>query len=314
VTESGDAAAQHRPRPTPAVADPAAGTPRELRSPDVRPAARTAPVRSATRRTGRGRAGLAGLTALPRVDAQQSAQVIAAAGGAVVTAARVGRLLGRSGWRIARQLPVVDAVEQQAHKLRHAAAAELLKLLELPQSYGSAPSAEEHRAMLLVQDAGGDAEPLRTAMTELLERSTDPDRTRSREYLFGTLVSQLVPDEARILAQLAIGGTYAVVDVVAKQIGRSPSRTPANTPTYVTRLHSLGLVDIDPAGDAVDQLADQFDRLAADPDVRRARSEIDKSRGGSAKVVRRALRLSALGREFWTACAPSGTALARRSG
>jgi hypothetical protein len=265
-----------------------------------------------------------------RSGRQQGAHVVAAvAGGAGVAAVRVGQLLGRSGLRVARRVPVVDAVEQQAQRLRRTAAAQLVKLLEIsPGNPPPAPRTEDYR--LRTPDAGADLEPLRTAMTELLERSTDPDRTRSRDYLFATLVSQLVPDEARILAQLATGGTYAVVDVVAKQLGRSPSRTvlsnmstvgaaaglsaPANTPTYVTRLHSLGLVDIAPAGESADRIADQFDRLGADVDVRRARTEIERSRGGSAKVVRHTLRLSALGREFWSACAPSGSTLGRRSG
>jgi Abortive infection alpha len=304
VAQEWDGSAQHRPRPVAAplvdgVAEP------------------VSPNESAARSSGR------------NARRQGTQMVAAVAGGAGVAAVRVGWFLGRSGLRAARRVPVVDAVEQRAQRLRHAAAAQLLKLLEIPPgALPPAPGRDEHRPV--TQDLSADLDPLRTAMTELLDRATDPDRARSRDYLFATLVNQLVPDEARILAQLATGGTYAVVDVVAKQLGRSPSRTvlsnvstigiaagisvPANTPTYVTRLHTLGLIDIEPAGDAVDQLADQFDRLGANPDVRRARGEIDRSRGGSAKVVRQTLRLSSLGREFWTACAPSGTTLARRSG
>ena len=42
-------------------------------------------------------------------------------------------------------------------------------------------------------------------MTELLERSVETDRNASRDYLFGNIISQLVPDEARILAALSDG-------------------------------------------------------------------------------------------------------------
>lgn len=253
--------------------------------------------------------------------------MVATAGSAIVTAARVGRLLGRSGWRIARQLPGVEAVEQQAQRLRHAAAAEVVRVLEIPQTFLGTANPDEQRALLLVQNAADDREPLRSAMTELLDRSTDPDRTKSREYLFGTIVSQLVPDEARILATLATGGSFALVDVVAKQIGRSSTRTvlsnistvgraagistPANTPTYIARLRHFGLIEVAPAGD---DLADQFEELNKHPAVRRARGEAGSAKGGSSKLVRRTLRLSAFGQEFWTACAPSRTTLARRSG
>lgn len=290
--------------------------------PTGRPVLRSAPVRPAhsTGRTDRGGRGLA------RLDQQQSQQVASAAGTAIVTAARVGRLLGRSGWRIAKQLPGVDVVEQQAQKLRQVAAAEVFRMLEIPQGFLGSASPEEQRVMMLVQNAGTDAEPLRSAMTELLQRATAPDGGKNRDYLFGTIVSQLVPDEARILATLAAGPTFAVVDVVAKQIGRSATRTvlsdvssvgpaagvssPANTPTYIARLRNFGLIDVGPASD---DLVDQFVLLAEDPAVVAARSEIDKGKQGSSKIVRRTLHLSSFGVEFWAACSPGRAGIPRRS-
>jgi len=261
-----------------------------------------------------------------RIDQQQRTEVVAAAGNAIVTAARVGRLLGRSGWRIARQLPGVDAVEAQAQRLRHGAAAEMLRMLELPQNVFGAGTPEELRSMVLMQHSGNDPEPLRSAMTELLQRATDPDRGKSRDYLFGTIVSQLVPDEARILATLASGGSFAVIDVVAKQIGRSATRpvlrdvstvglaagisAPADTPAHVGRLRSLGLVEVTSAGE---EMVDQFDVLEKDDAVVAARAEVDNAKSGSAKIVRKTIRLSAFGQEFWSACAPPPSALQRRS-
>jgi hypothetical protein len=282
------------------------------------------------RNRGRGRGQVAQVAQVARVEPQQGAQVVAAAGNAIVTAARVGRLLGRSGWRIARQLPGVDVVEAQAQKLRQAATAEMLRMLEVPQSMLGSSTPEEQRAVMLVQNSGDDPEPLRSAMTELLQRSTDPDRGKSRDYLFGTIVSQLVPDEARILAALAPGGHFALVDVVAKQIGRSATRTvladvstvgvaagisaPVNTATYIGRLRTFGLVDIENAGSDAGDLAPQFDALENDDAVRTARGEIDNAKLGSARVVRKTLTLSSFGREFWSACAPSRSELERRPG
>lgn len=257
----------------------------------------------------------------------QNGQLAAAAGSAIVTAARVGRLLGRSGWRIAKQLPGVSLVEQQAQRVRQAAAAEMLRLVEVPQQFLGTASPEEQRVMMLVQDADTDPAPLRTAMTELLHRSSvSTDRT-SREYLFGTIVSQLVPDEARILAALADANRFAALDVVARQVGRSTTRTvlanacsagtaagvswPRNTPTYVTRLQSFGLVEFGPPRD---EMAQQFALLAADDDVRGAREQIERGKLGSAKLIRKSVLLSPLGREFWAACAPDSGQVANPAG
>lgn len=263
---------------------------------------------------------------MARREPAQAGQVVAAAGSAIVTAARVGRLLGRSGWRIARQLPGVTVVEQQTQKLRHAASAEMFRLLEVPQQVFSVASPEEQRAMMLVQDAGSDPAPLRTAMTELLDRSTESSDAQSRDYLFGTIVSQLVPDEARILAALGEGQIFAAVDVVSKQVGRASIRPvlsnastlstaaglsrPQNVGTYLTRLHGYGLLDF---GVPDDDLSSQFDTLLDDASVQAARATVDGGKQGSSKLVRKSVTLSALGVEFWVACAPTRSEMVRRT-
>jgi hypothetical protein len=292
--------------------------PPDQRSSQTRPSPRPHPAASSNSRPG---------TAVARTQRDTSAQLVATAGSAIVTAARVGRLLGRSGWRIAKQIPGVSLVEQQAQRLRQAASAEFLRLLEMPQQFLGPSSAEEQRVMMLVQNAGTDPAPLRTAMTELLSRATESTSGKSREYLFGTIVSQLVPDEARVLAALAEGKRYAVVDVVAKHVGRSATRTvfanasmigaaagvsPArNVATYLTRLDGLGLVEFGPAAD---ELGEEYDQLAVDAAVQDARSLIDHNKMGSAKLIRKSVALSQLGRDFWAACAPDRGTLSRLRG
>lgn len=277
------------------------------RRPDARSAARPSP-----RPTPRG-AG----TGLARPDQAANTQLVQAAGSAVVTAARVGRLLGRTGWRIAKQLPGVALVEQQAQRLGEAATAELRRLLDVPQQFFTAAGGEDARVMMLVQNANSDPAPLRTAMTELLSRSSGTSAGKSREYLFGTIVSQLVPDEARILAALADGKAFATVDVVAKHVGRNTPRTvlanassvaatagiahARSSSTYLTRLHSFGLVEFGPAKD---ELGAEYDQLAIDDAVQEARVRIERGKLGSVRIVRKSVALSALGRDFWAACAP----------
>jgi hypothetical protein len=255
-----------------------------------------------------------------RYAAPQPGQLISTTAGALVSAAKVGRLLGRTGWRLARQLPVVTAVGTAvgtgAQRLGSVAADELLRVLDIPQQVVPHGNPEERRVMMLVESDGADPEPLRSAMTELLQRSSASTSQEGKEYLFGTIISQLVPDEARILAALAGGRRFAVVDVVAKQVGRSHIRTVLtnastvgaaarvaladNVPIYLSRLLSFGLVEF---GTAVDALDAQFAALEDDPAVRAARTGAD-GKFGSAKLVRKSVLLSQLGREFWTAAAP----------
>jgi hypothetical protein len=260
--------------------------------------------------------------AVTRVEVQP-AQVVAAAGSAVVTAARMGRLLGRTGWRLARQLPGARTLEREAQRLQSAALGEARRLLQMsptppaPRRPAAVISPEERRTLEYVRDADPGAAPLRSAMSELLERSVEATRADSRDYLYGTIISQLVPDEARILAALSDGTAFAAMDVVQKlrrgrtrvvlahasAVGRQAGLvSPDSTPTYLTRLHGFGLVEFGPEEES---LAVQYDILATDATVQDARRSVR----GSVKLVRTSLRLSAFGARFWTAVDPSRPAL-----
>jgi hypothetical protein len=254
----------------------------------------------------------------------QPAQVVAAAGSAIVTAARVGRLLGRTGWRIARQLPGARTIEREAQRLQATAMSEARRLLQprtVPGTTGARPaSPEEQRAVDYIRDADPGTAPLRSAMSELLERSVEATRTDSREYLYGTIISQLVPDEARILAALADGAHFAAMDVVQKNrrgtriilanasaVGRQAGLVaPDSTPTYLTRLQGFGLVEFGPEEEG---LSVQYDILATDSTVQDARRHLDGRRRGSVKLVRKTLMMSMFGTQFWSAADPSRPAL-----
>jgi hypothetical protein len=299
------------------VVDPAAAATPQLIDARPTPAPRPSPrPRQAGQQAQRG--------ALQRVEVQPS-QVVAAAGSAIVTAARVGRLLGRSGWRIARQLPGARTVEREAQRLQSAALGEARRLLQIPPALPGMPtrpaSAEEQRAADYIRNADPGTAPLRSAMSELLERSVEATRSDSREYLFGTIISQLVPDEARILAALSDGTRFAAVDVVQKQrrgkdrvlvahasaVGRQAGLvSPDNTPTYLGRLHGFGLVEFGPEDES---LRVQYEILATDATVQGARNKIDARRRGAVKLVRKVVQLSTFGRDFWAATDPSRPAL-----
>jgi hypothetical protein len=264
----------------------------------------------------------AGSDIVPAAAAVPAAQVVAAAGTAIVGAAKVGRLLTRSGWGLARRLPGGQALQREVQRLQDVALTEVRRLLDVPEG-GPPPgrtglagaSGDEQRVMMLIQSSSG-AEPLRSAMSELLERSIETDRTASRDYLYGNIISQLVPDEARIIAALSDGRLFAACDVVAKRrsatrtvlenactVGRSAGVvTPDNVPTYVTRLHHFGLVQFGPPDDSI---AMQFDILATDSTVQAAEATIEARHLGAVRLVRKTLSISPFGREFWAAADPS---------
>lgn len=297
-----------RPRPTPDGSARAAAAQSDARSDDKSDAAvETVVVRDIPNHVPPPRGQLT------RVELQPS-QVVAAAGTAIVTAARVGRLLGRSGWRLARQLPGARTIEREAQRIQHVVANEAGRMLQ-PDGVPRPPDVEQ-RAAAHVRTAAPDPAPLRSAMSELLERSVEATRTDSREYLYGTIMSQLVPDEARILAAMAAGTWFAAVDVVLKHrrgsrmllahasaVGRQAGLvSPDNTPTYLTRLNSFGLVEFGPPDD---RLSVQYDILATDATVQNARESVEGRRRGSVRLIRKTVGMSAFGREFWAASDPS---------
>ncbi|MEO8889262.1 MAG: Abi-alpha family protein [Jatrophihabitantaceae bacterium] len=265
-----------------------------------------------------GRRALPGSSALTRRTQVEPTQVVAAAGSAIVTGARVGRILGRSAWRVARQLPGAERFEREAQRIQQAALHEVRRALDLPQSMLANAGDEQSRAVLLIGNSDGDQAPLRSAMSELLERSIETDRTSSREYLFGTIISQLVPDEARILAFLSDGRAAASADVVTKAVGRSRVRTelahastvgrnagvanPENTPTYLTRLLGFGLVRF---GSEDSTLGTEYEILATDASVQAAQATAEARKHGSVRLARGTVSLTDLGRQFWVASDPS---------
>ena len=150
-------------------------------------------------------------------------------------------------------------------------------------------------------------------MRELLDRSmyTRPDDSRTALYL--SLLSDLLPDEARILAVLSDGSAYPVIDIAepllgtstalvltnASTVGRASGVTlPHHTPLYVSRLVLAGLAVIGPEGG--NSMYDDYEMLLTDAAVNLA---IAKARRGirSARVIRRTVRMSDLGQELWEA-------------
>lgn len=131
---------------------------------------------------------------------------------------RAGRLAGwaaRTGVSLAGRLPGLGNAGESLRQVERQVLNELRKRLdEVDDPYVVALSAASSR------EPAGEvvpaAEPLRSAMKELLDRSVTFDQERAREYLYATVLRQLTPDEARILTVLSDGDAYPAVDVVAR--------------------------------------------------------------------------------------------------
>jgi len=161
---------------------------------------------------------------------------------------------------------------------------------------------------------GIDDPPPHELMTALLERSLAQDTAGSRRDVHVSILRQLVPDEARIIAALAAGPPAPLIHVLpraggdrilenASLIGRTAALTlPSMTPTYVTHLRALGLVETGPEN-ADDKQG--YEMLMADRDVRAALKEGELSKL-PARALKRTLQLSARGHELWAACRPDG--------
>lgn len=161
--------------------------------------------------------------------------------------------------------------------------------------------------------AGSTVDSAASKMTSLLDRALSQSSTASRQQLFHKILDQIVPDEARILGALSDGSVSPLLHVYARNraglvgevilenaslIGKTANLgLPQLTPTYVSHLLSLGLLETGPEDSS---LKTEYEILAADTMVLRAIKRA--SRGPiPARIDKYTLRLSGLGRELWTA-------------
>jgi len=162
-------------------------------------------------------------------------------------------------------------------------------------------------------------------LSELLARSTDQTFEESQRCYFLRILREIVPDEARILAALADGSRYPLVDVShGTRLGRVTERVQRNVssvgkaagvtwpdavPRYLAHLRELGLVETEPEHPG---LQEKYEIVETDTAVRDAIGRI-RGMGGTPRIVRRTLRISELGRALWAACEDSGEPASRKT-
>jgi hypothetical protein len=150
---------------------------------------------------------------------------------------------------------------------------------------------------------------------DLLRTSIEQTASDSSTRHFVHILRRLVPDEARILAALADGTAYPLIDVVVKPSRRNGNAgpllqnastvgrragvaLPARVPVYVADLRALGLVEVGPEDRS---LTTEYDILETETAVHDAKLRAASAGGHGAAVIRRTLRITGLGRELWAA-------------
>ena len=208
----------------------------------------------------------------------------------------------------ARRLPGVSAGEREVQRLENAVFRELARRIDSASPPAQLPAAAANGR----RPAGvSDAQTPPELMEALLQRSISQTPRDGERNLIEMLVRELVPDEARIIAALADGTPYAVIDVVgrggsdrgrtllanASNVGRAAGVVlPERTPTYVAHLLAL---DLARRGPELESLREQYDILLTERAVMKARDDSGGMRG--ARILRASLRISELGETLWKA-------------
>lgn len=164
----------------------------------------------------------------------------------------------------------------------------------------------------------GDGLTLPERMERLMEQAAEQSREQALAYLFGHIIGELVPDEARILGVLSDGSAYPLLHIaVGPRVGPATRRIADNfsnigkpagvklleqVPAYIAHLRELGLLA---SGPEDKELEIKYQILEGDVAVRGIADAAAAKSGTSVRFVRRTLRMSELGREFWRACVPT---------
>jgi hypothetical protein len=189
------------------------------------------------------------------------------------------------------------------------------RLLEIVDSNGTVPSAVSDLVRDTAESSGPSHRSLRERGEELLRRSADVEYEEDTHPAYDRILTQLAPDEARILRLLAVDGPQPSVDVRAglpmisqlvapgrSMIGAEAGcRHPDRVPSYLNNLYRLGLIwfSREPVKEHL-----RYQVLEAQPDV----MEALRKGGRTARTVRRSILLTPFGKDFCAVCLPLETA------
>lgn len=157
----------------------------------------------------------------------------------------------------------------------------------------------------------------RVLLSSLLEGAVEQDADAARRSLYNSMLLELTPDEAVLLATLSDEAEFALVNIsvgtklgVQKVVARNfcsidraaPVKLREYVPTYVGHLLALGLVEIGPEKPELDV---KYQIVEGDRRVLALSKQLEQ-RHRSVKTQRRSLKISELGRDLWRYCDMDG--------
>lgn len=214
-----------------------------------------------------------------------------------------------------RAIPGVRPVEAQADAARRLMLAEAQKRFDGADPPRPSPRTITAPVSEVPRPVPTGRPPIDKTLQALLTASMRNTPEASRRLLHEALIGELVPDEARILSALSDGSTYALVHISQRGIGgyRDPIlenassvgraagvALPEYVHLYVSHLRRVGLVE---AGPEDPSLKDEYDILLTEPKLLATIASIGKGPLG-ARIIRRTVRISDLGRELWDTAYP----------
>ncbi len=192
-------------------------------------------------------------------------------------------------------------------------ARELLGIQDLDNRMRALMPGPASRMRAAARTEPGTERSLRTQGAELLRTSADVSAEDGAHPAYARILSELAPDEGRILRLLAVEGPQPTIDVrAANLIGvgsqlvaqglnligtEAGCRHPDRVPAYLNNLHRLGLIWF--PKDPIDN-PQRYQVLEAQPDAMQA-----IKRAGRAKTIHRSVALTAFGQDFCEVVLPS---------
>jgi hypothetical protein len=223
----------------------------------------------------------------------------------MIASARTGM---RFGLAAADPVLTAEVVAQLGYELREYAR-DLLGITELDERV--------RELMPVAEDAGAgngkvpEAVGLRIKGALLLRAAAEVDHEEQAHPAYARILTELAPDEGRVLRLLAREGPQPAVDVrstgligssehVAEELNMVGAQAGCQyrdrMPAHLNNLERLGLIFFsdDPLDDAV-----AYQVLEAQPEVMEAIKEATR-----AKTIQRSIRLTPFGRDFCMTCLP----------
>jgi hypothetical protein len=162
--------------------------------------------------------------------------------------------------------------------------------------------------------SGATSDDLRVRGENLLRRSADVTVAEEEHPAYARILSELTPDEARILRFLYLNGPQPAIDVrtnrplgigselvagglnmIAEHAG---CRHVARIHPYLTNLNRLGLIEF--SKEQVEN-PNRYQLIEAQPKV----AEVAKRAGRAPRLIRRSIHLNAFGEDFCHTCLPT---------